>query len=100
MSGRGDGRRVRLTKHAEERIWGRGIQLEAVMEVLEKPDYRFFDAGEDTIVYVSKRNRLIVVVVPEGSREPKVACSYTLHRDRQPSREKAAKRQVAPLEQP
>lgn len=58
-------RRIRFTKHAKERIMVRGIKIEAVLEVLEKPDYKFFDTSEDTIVYISERDKLIVVITPE-----------------------------------
>lgn len=61
-------KRIRFTNHAEERIRSRGIPLEAVLKVLEKPEHTFFDINSDAIVYVSEKNKLIVVAVPEGCK--------------------------------
>lgn len=55
-----------------ERIRSRGIRLEVVMEVLAKPDRKFFDVEEDTIVYISVKNRLIAVATPGTHGELRV----------------------------
>jgi hypothetical protein len=65
-------KRIRLTKHARERLLRRSISLDAVINTVEEPDHRLYDIKEDTIIYVSEKNRLIVVTAPSTVGEVRV----------------------------